>query len=63
MEINNSKIKEAMEIKIDYVPIKTPEFKQGIRRAPMRELTLSEADIELALMNALRYIPENIMMN
>lgn len=58
MEINNSKIKEAMEIKIDYVPIKTPEFKQGIRRAPMRELTLSEADIELALMNALRYIPE-----
>ena len=51
MDINNSTIKEAMEIKIDYVPIKTPEFKQGIRRAPMRELTLSEADIELALMN------------
>lgn len=58
MELNNGVIKEAMEIKIDYVPTKTPEFKQGIRRAPMRELTLSEADIELALMNALRYIPE-----
>lgn len=58
MDIDNSTIKEAMEIKIDYVPMKTPEFKQGIRRAPMRELTLSEADIELALMNALRYIPE-----
>lgn len=55
---DNKMIKEAMQIKIDYIPEKTPEFQQGIRRAPMRELTLSESDIELALMNALRYIPE-----
>ncbi|MDL2211683.1 urocanate hydratase [Erysipelotrichaceae bacterium OttesenSCG-928-M19] len=58
MSIDNETIKNGMEIKIDYVPTKTPEFTQGIRRAPMRELTLSESDIELALMNALRYIPE-----
>ena len=56
--INNQKITAGMEIKIDYVPKKIPNFVQGIRRAPMRELTLSESDIELALMNALRYIPE-----
>ncbi len=35
-----------------------PEFKEGIRRAPKREFSLSEADTELALKNALRYIPE-----
>lgn len=35
-----------------------PEFKSGIRRAPMRELTLTPSEIELALKNALRYIPE-----
>jgi len=58
MEINNQSIMQAMEIKIDSVPEKTPDFIQGIRRAPKRELTLNEADIELALMNALRYIPE-----
>lgn len=56
--IDNKTINANMEIKIDYIPDKVPEFQQGIRRAPMRELTLSEADIELALMNALRYIPE-----
>ncbi|MFA5006723.1 MAG: hypothetical protein WC509_04610, partial [Candidatus Izemoplasmatales bacterium] len=33
-------------------------FVSGIRRAPKRELTLSEADIRLALENALRYVPE-----
>ncbi|HON45251.1 MAG TPA: urocanate hydratase [Planctomycetota bacterium] len=35
-----------------------PEFIEGIRRAPKREFTLSKQDTELALMNALRYIPE-----
>ena len=58
MQINNQAIQGGMEIKIDYIPAKTPEFIQGIRRAPKRELTLSDSDIELALMNALRYIPE-----
>lgn len=58
MTLDNKTIAEGMEIKIDYISDKIPEFIQGIRRAPMRELTLSESDIELALMNALRYIPE-----
>jgi urocanate hydratase len=35
-----------------------PEFVQGIRRAPARHFNLSQKDTELALKNALRYIPE-----
>ncbi|MDR1781412.1 MAG: urocanate hydratase [Bacilli bacterium] len=58
MKITNNEIKTGMDIKLDYIPEKIPEFVQGIRRAPKRELVLNEADIELALMNALRYIPE-----
>lgn len=34
-----------------------PDFEPGIRRAPRREAKLSEADRELAVRNALRYIP------
>ncbi|MBN2268850.1 MAG: urocanate hydratase [Acholeplasmataceae bacterium] len=34
-----------------------PKFAEGIRRAPKRELILTEDEIELALKNALRYIP------
>ena len=34
-----------------------PEFAPHIRRAPNRELTLSENEVELALKNALRYVP------
>ena len=33
------------------------EFQAGIRRAPMRPLRLDRQDIELALRNALRYVP------
>ena len=36
---------------------KYPEFVPGIRRAPKRQSDLSNSDIELALKNALRYIP------
>lgn len=35
-----------------------PKFKEDIRRAPKRELNLSDREIEIALKNALRYIPE-----
>ncbi len=35
-----------------------PNFVQGIRRAPKRDAKLSDHDIELALSNALRYIPK-----
>lgn len=34
-----------------------PEFDSSIRRAPKRELKLSEEETLLALQNALRYIP------
>lgn len=40
------------------VPEKTPDFVEGIRRAPRRDAHLSQKDIELALRNALRYIPK-----
>jgi len=35
-----------------------PEFVAGIRRAPTRHFGLSQPDTELALKNALRYVPE-----
>jgi urocanate hydratase len=41
----------------DDVPVKTPSFAEGIRRAPRRTANLSASDIRLALKNALRYIP------
>lgn len=59
--ISNYEISQAMSVKLedifDELPA-MPEFVKGIRRAPKREATLSQADIELALRNALRYIPE-----
>ncbi len=39
-------------------PVKN--FKEGIRRAPDRKLTLSDKQIKIALQNALRYIPEHL---
>ncbi|RDY29595.1 urocanate hydratase [Romboutsia weinsteinii] len=58
IEISNEDIKDAMIVKLDFIPEKTPEFIEGIRRAPKREAHLSQSDIKLALKNALRYIPE-----
>jgi urocanate hydratase len=37
---------------------KKKDFLEGIRRAPKRAFTLSEKDTELALSNALRYVPK-----
>ena len=59
--LSNIDISNAMEIKLDAIfdelpPM--PEFVEGIRRAPKRELNLSEKEIALALKNALRYVPE-----
>ena len=34
-----------------------PRFQKGIRRAPCRQASLSQADLALALQNALRYVP------
>jgi urocanate hydratase len=59
--IRNIEISRAMTIKLEdtlkELP-ERPEFAEGIRRAPKRSFTLTQKDTELALKNALRYIPE-----
>ena len=47
----------AMTIRLDDELPAYPAFVPGCRRAPRRESALSQADKELAVMNALRYIP------
>jgi urocanate hydratase len=58
---NNKEISKAMTIKLedmfDDLP-EMPPFTDGIRRAPARQLPLNRQDMELALKNALRYIPQ-----
>ncbi|WP_099191494.1 urocanate hydratase [Tepidibacter mesophilus] len=58
--ISNIDIFNGMTIKLDDVLYEVPEFMPNIRRAPKREFTLNKAETELALKNALRYIPENL---
>lgn len=58
--MNNHEIGGAMTIKLDNTLPAYPEFKEGIRRAPKRELTLNKREIALAIRNALRYIPEEL---
>ena len=57
---DNETISKAMTIKLedlfDDLPA-IPPFAEGIRRAPTRHFTLNSKDTELALKNALRYIP------
>ena len=58
--MKNADIAKAMTIKLEFpngLPPKKP-FQEGIRRAPDRGFRLSPAQTELALKNALRYIPE-----
>ena len=52
--MNNKEIGAAMTIKLDPVLPEYPVFKEGIRRAPMRELTLNERESRLAVKDALR---------
>ncbi len=59
--VDNRHISAAMAIKLEDMfedPPAMPQFTAGIRRAPARHFTLSPKDTELALKNALRYIPE-----
>ena len=58
--MKNQTIANAMQIKLDNVLPPKKEFQEGIRRAPKRELTLTQREIELALKNALRYIPSEL---
>jgi urocanate hydratase len=59
--MTNQDISRSMQIHLgalfDKLP-PMPEFVRGIRRAPARHFNLSRKDTELALKNALRYIPE-----
>ena len=48
---------DAMVIRLDDELPEYPKFVPGIRRAPRREADLTEHDRELAIKNALRYIP------
>jgi urocanate hydratase len=58
---NNTHISQAMQIHLgeifDDLP-ELPDFEKGIRRAPARHFTLTPKDTQLALKNALRYVPE-----
>jgi len=58
--VNNIDISNAMTIKLDDDLPSMPKFVEGIRRAPKRPLNLSKREVELALANALRYVPENL---
>ena len=59
--IANAQIADSMQFHLgtlfDELPAR-PEFVQGIRRAPARHFNLCRKDTELALKNALRYVPE-----
>ena len=50
--------RDAMTIMLDDVLPEYPSFDPAYRRAPRREAALSQADKELAIRNALRYIPQ-----
>ncbi|WP_461614307.1 urocanate hydratase [Clostridium sp. Marseille-QA1073] len=56
--LNNLDIEKAMIIKLEDELPNMPKFQDDIRRAPDRGFTLTKAQAELALKNALRYIPE-----
>ncbi len=56
----NQSIENSMRIKLDNKLPEYPTFKAGIRRAPKREFTLTKNQTRIALMNALRYIPEEL---
>ncbi|SHD76381.1 urocanate hydratase [Schnuerera ultunensis] len=58
---HNQNVSKAMTVKLTDIFKELPEmpnFIEGIRRAPKREFTLNQSETELALKNALRYIPE-----
>ncbi|GAB1476574.1 urocanate hydratase [Bacillota bacterium] len=55
--LNNKSVSESMNICLSGRLPERKSFRQGIRRAPMREFTLNEGDTVLALKNAIRYVP------
>ncbi|MFP4548199.1 MAG: urocanate hydratase [Fidelibacterota bacterium] len=53
-------ISKAMQIKLSDELPPEPVFKEGIRRAPSRGFNLTKRETEIALRNALRYIPQKL---
>ena len=58
--LSNQEISQAMKIRLDAQLPDYPAFVEGVRRAPDRGYRLTEAQTKLALMNALRYVPEEL---
>jgi urocanate hydratase len=58
--IDNLNVANAMTIKLDSQLPSMAEFQPGIRRAPNRGFRLTQAQTEIALKNALRYVPEEL---
>ncbi len=58
--LDNKTIASAMTIKLDNKLPEYPKFVEGIRRAPDRGFTLNQHETEIALKNALRYVPEEL---
>lgn len=58
--ISNFDIANAMIVKLDEELPEMPKFLEGIRRAPDRGFRLTPAQTEVALKNALRYVPEEL---
>lgn len=59
--LNNEQIASSMTIKLEEIFKDLPDkinFDETKRRAPKRDFTLTKSETELALKNALRYIPE-----
>jgi len=58
--MNNSHVYDAMQIRLDAELPEYPAFESGIRRAPSRGFRLTKSQAQIALKNALRYVPENL---
>ena len=58
--MNNTTVAGAMTIKLDAVLPEYPKMDDKYRRAPDRGFRLTPAQAELALRNALRYVPEEL---
>lgn len=56
--LTNTDAAETMKIKLDGDLPEKPAFDESIRRAPDRGFRLTQSQTEVALQNALRYIPE-----
>ena len=59
--MKNKDLEPAMAVTLDEIFTElppTPQFQDGIRRAPKRPMPLNRHEVVLALKNALRYLPE-----